>query len=173
MISIGGGAFRLQADLGTKLNGLQQDDFLQTSRAAATLADAQAAKAAQALAERKLADAEAALKLAKEEAGRATTEAERAKADAQAARGSEATAKRKLADVEAARVEAVAVVEAASVGVAEDAAVAVEGSRRAGAGTPGGTPRPLRTPSRPCRFTAAPSAGSRASRTACAPTAAT
>jgi hypothetical protein len=62
-------------------------------------ADAQTAKAAEALAQRKLADAQAALERAKEEAGRA-------KAEAQAARDSEAAAKRKLADVEAARVAA-------------------------------------------------------------------
>ena len=48
-------------------------------------ADAQNATASEALA-RKLADAEAALQRAKEEAGRATNEAQRAKADAQAAR---------------------------------------------------------------------------------------
>ena len=69
-------------------------------------ADAQTAKASEALTQRKLADAEAALQRAKEEAGRATGEAERAKADAQAARDSEAGAKRKLADAEAARVAA-------------------------------------------------------------------
>ena len=66
-------------------------------------AEAQAAKASEALAERKLADVEAALKGTKEEAGRATAEAERAKADAQAARQSDAAVKRKLAEVEAAR----------------------------------------------------------------------
>ena len=68
-------------------------------------ADAQNATALEALA-RKLADAEAALQRAKEEAGRATNEAQRAKADAQAARESEAVAKRKLADAEAARTAA-------------------------------------------------------------------
>ena len=68
-------------------------------------ADAQNATASEALA-RKLADAEAALQRAKEEAGRATNEAQRAKADAQAARESEAVAKRKLADAEAARTAA-------------------------------------------------------------------
>jgi hypothetical protein len=69
-------------------------------------ADAQTAKASEALAQRKLADAEAALQRAKEEAGRATAEAERAKADGQVARESEAAAKRKLADAEAARLAA-------------------------------------------------------------------
>ena len=85
------------------------------------------AKASEALAQRKLADAEAALQRVKEEAGRATAEAERAKAslqrvkdeaarataeaerakaDAKAARESEETAKRKLADADAARVAA-------------------------------------------------------------------
>jgi hypothetical protein len=68
--------------------------------------EAQTAKESEALAKRKLADAEAALQRAKEEAGRATAEAERAKADAKAARESEETAKRKLADAEAARVAA-------------------------------------------------------------------
>ena len=68
-------------------------------------ADAKNATASEALA-RKLADAEAALQRAKEEAERATNEAERAKADAQAARESEAAAKRKLADAEAARTAA-------------------------------------------------------------------
>jgi hypothetical protein len=84
-------------------------------------------KASEALAQRKLADAEAALQRVKEEAGRATAEAERAKAalqrvkddaarataeaerakvDAKAARESEETAKRKLADADAARVAA-------------------------------------------------------------------
>jgi hypothetical protein len=85
------------------------------------------AKASEALAQRKLADAEAALQRVKEEAGRATAEAERAKAalqrvkdeagrataeaerakaDAKAARESEETAKRKLADADEARVAA-------------------------------------------------------------------
>ena len=69
-------------------------------------ADARSAKASEALAQRKLADAEAALQRAKEEAGRATAEAERAKADAKIARESEVVVKRKLADAEAARVAA-------------------------------------------------------------------
>jgi hypothetical protein len=69
-------------------------------------AEAQTAKASQALAEKKLADAEAALALAKQDAGRAAAEAEQAKAAAQAAKESEATVKRKLADVEAARAAA-------------------------------------------------------------------
>jgi hypothetical protein len=89
--------------------------------------DAFTAKASEASAQRKLADAEAALQRVKEEAARATAEAERvkatlqqakeestrasaeaerAKADAKAARDSEETAKRKLADAEAARVAA-------------------------------------------------------------------
>jgi hypothetical protein len=89
--------------------------------------DAFTAKASEASAQRKLADAEAALQRVKEEAARATTEAERAKtalqqakeestrasaeaqrakADAKAARDSEETAKRNLADAEAARVAA-------------------------------------------------------------------
>ena len=55
---------------------------------------------------RKLVDLEAALKRAKEEAGRATKEAEQAKADAQVARELKAQAERKLADVEAARMAA-------------------------------------------------------------------
>jgi hypothetical protein len=57
----------------------------------------------EATAQRKLADAEAALKTAKEEAEQTRAEAERAKADAKAARNSETAAKRKLADAEAAR----------------------------------------------------------------------
>ena len=57
-------------------------------------------------AQRKLADAEAALKQAKEEARRATAEAERAKAEAKKARESEAAVKQKLADAEAARAKA-------------------------------------------------------------------
>jgi hypothetical protein len=64
------------------------------------------AKASEALAQRKLADAEAALQRVKDEAARATAEAERAKADAKAPRESEETAKRKLADADAARVAA-------------------------------------------------------------------
>ncbi len=69
-------------------------------------ADAQSAKASEALAQRKLADAEAALQRAKEETGRATAVAERANADAKVARELEVVAKRKLADAEAARVAA-------------------------------------------------------------------
>ena len=68
--------------------------------------EAQTAKASEALAQRKLTDAEAALKRAKEEAGRATKEAEQAKAEAQGARDSEAAVKRKLADAEAAKAKA-------------------------------------------------------------------
>jgi hypothetical protein len=65
--------------------------------------ETETAKASEALAQRKLVDAEAALRRAKEEAGRAIAEAERAKAAAQVAKESEAAAKRKLADAEAAR----------------------------------------------------------------------
>ena len=68
--------------------------------------EAQTAKASEALAQRKLADAEAALRRAKEEAGRATTEAEQAKAEAQGARDLEAAVKHKLADAEAAKAKA-------------------------------------------------------------------
>jgi hypothetical protein len=66
-------------------------------------ADAQAAEASATSLRRELVEAKAALQLAKEEAGRATAEADRAKADAKAARDSETAAKRKLADVETAR----------------------------------------------------------------------
>jgi hypothetical protein len=69
-------------------------------------AEAETAKASEALAQRKLADAEAALQRAKDEIGRANAEAERAKAAEQVAQQSEATAKRKLADAEAARTAA-------------------------------------------------------------------
>ena len=70
-----------------------------------TKTDAETAKASEAMA-RKLADAEAALRRAKEEAGRATKEAEQAKADAQVAREWKAQAERKLAEAEAARMAA-------------------------------------------------------------------
>jgi hypothetical protein len=69
-------------------------------------AEAQTARASEALTQRKLVDVEAALQGTKDEAKRATAEAERSKADAQAARESEAAAKRKLAEVEAARAAA-------------------------------------------------------------------
>ena len=69
-------------------------------------ADAQVAKASEALAQRKLADAEAALRRVREEVEQAKAEAERAKADAQGARELEAAVKRKLADAETARVAA-------------------------------------------------------------------
>jgi len=69
-------------------------------------ADAQTAKQSEASAQRKLADAEAALQRVREEARRAAAEAERAKADARTAQQSEETTKRKLADAEAARVAA-------------------------------------------------------------------
>jgi hypothetical protein len=68
--------------------------------------EAQAAKASEALVQRKLADADAALKRAKEEAGRATAQAEGAKAEAKAARDARAALERKLTDAEAARVAA-------------------------------------------------------------------
>jgi hypothetical protein len=68
--------------------------------------EAQIAKASAASAQRKLADSEAALKKAKEEAQRATAEVERAKAETQNARESEAAVKRTLADAEAARAKA-------------------------------------------------------------------
>ena len=58
------------------------------------------------MAQRKLADAEAALRRVREEVEQAKAEAERAKADAQGARESEAAVKRKLADAETARVAA-------------------------------------------------------------------
>jgi hypothetical protein len=69
-------------------------------------AETETAKASEALTLRKLADAEAALQRAKEEAGRAIAEAERARAAAQVAKESEAAATRKLADAEAARAAA-------------------------------------------------------------------
>jgi hypothetical protein len=68
--------------------------------------EAQAAKASEAIAQRKLADAEAALLRAKEESRRMIAEAERSKADAKAARDAEDTLKRKLSDAEAARTAA-------------------------------------------------------------------
>ena len=69
-------------------------------------AEAATAKASEALAQRKLADSEAALRRANEEVGKAIAEADRAKAAEQVAREAEATAKRKLADAETARVAA-------------------------------------------------------------------
>jgi hypothetical protein len=68
--------------------------------------EAQTATASEAVTRQKLADAEAALKKAKEEAQRASAEVERAKAEAQKARESEAAIKTKLADAEAARSKA-------------------------------------------------------------------
>ena len=68
--------------------------------------DALDARTSEAASRRKLADAEAELKRAKEEAGRATKEAEQAKADAKAAREAKAEAERKLADAEAAQTAA-------------------------------------------------------------------
>jgi len=68
--------------------------------------EAQTAKASEVLAQRKLADAEAALKKAKEEAQRASAGVEQAKAEAQNARESEAAVQHKLADAEAARAKA-------------------------------------------------------------------
>lgn len=70
-------------------------------------AEAQTAKESEALAQRKLADAEVALQRLKDEAARANADAEKAKADAKAARESEVAATRKFADAEAARVAAV------------------------------------------------------------------
>jgi hypothetical protein len=69
-------------------------------------AEAQATKALEDLAKLKLADAEAALKQAKEETGRAIAEAGRAKVDAQAAREAEAAAMLKVVDADAARAKA-------------------------------------------------------------------
>ena len=60
----------------------------------------------EALAERKLADAQAALRREKQEAGQASAAADQAKANARAARESEETAKRKLADAEEAKIAA-------------------------------------------------------------------
>ena len=69
-------------------------------------ADALDAKTSEAAARRKLADAEADLKRAKEEAARASQEAKQARADAQSARESQAKAENKVADLEAARTAA-------------------------------------------------------------------
>ena len=66
-------------------------------------ADALDAKTSEAATRRKLADAEADLKRAKEEAARASQEAKQARADAQSARESQAKAENKVADLEAAR----------------------------------------------------------------------
>jgi hypothetical protein len=63
-------------------------------------AKAETAKASEALTQRKLVDAEAALRRANEEVGKANAEADRAKAAEQVAREAEATAKRKLANAE-------------------------------------------------------------------------
>jgi len=68
--------------------------------------DAQQARASDALTQRKLADTEADLKRAKEEAGRATKEAEQAKDDAQRAREAQTKAENKFADADAARAAA-------------------------------------------------------------------
>ena len=68
--------------------------------------EAQTAKASEASVQRKLADAEAALKKAKEEEERASAKVERAKAEAQKAKESEAAIKTKLVDAEAARAKA-------------------------------------------------------------------
>jgi hypothetical protein len=69
-------------------------------------ADAEVAKASEALAQRKLADAETALRRVSEEVEQAKAEAESAKADAQGARESEAALRRQLADAETARAAA-------------------------------------------------------------------
>jgi hypothetical protein len=68
--------------------------------------DAINARASESIAQRKLADAKADLKQAKEEAGRATNEADEARADAKNARQSKAESERKLAIAEAARMAA-------------------------------------------------------------------
>ena len=68
--------------------------------------EADAAKAAEALAQRKIADVEAALKKAKEETQRVSADLERAKAEAKSARESETAIKIRLADAVAARAEA-------------------------------------------------------------------
>jgi hypothetical protein len=68
--------------------------------------DAINARASESIVQRKLADAEADLKQAKEEAGRATNEADEARADAKNARQSKAETDRKLANAEAARMAA-------------------------------------------------------------------
>jgi hypothetical protein len=68
--------------------------------------EAQTAKASEAAVQRKLADAEAALRKAKDDAQRASADLERAKSEAQNARASEAVIKQKLADAEVARVKA-------------------------------------------------------------------
>jgi hypothetical protein len=68
--------------------------------------EAETAKASETLAQRKLADAEAALQQAKEEIKRANGEADRARAAEQAAKESEAAVKRKLTDAEGARAAA-------------------------------------------------------------------
>jgi membrane protein involved in colicin uptake len=68
--------------------------------------DAINAKTSESMAQRKLADTEADLKQAKDEAERASEEAEQARNDAQTARESRAEAEKKLAAAEAARVAA-------------------------------------------------------------------
>ena len=68
--------------------------------------DALDAKTSEQVARRKLADAQADLKQAKNDAGRATKVAEQAKADAQTAREAQAKAESKLVDAERARVAA-------------------------------------------------------------------
>lgn len=68
--------------------------------------EADAAKASEAAVQRKLADAEAALKKAREETQRVSSDLERAKAEAKNARESEAAIKTRLADAVAARTKA-------------------------------------------------------------------
>jgi hypothetical protein len=68
--------------------------------------DAENATASEALARRKLADLEAALQRAREEAGQASKDAERAKADAELARELQAQAERHFAEAAAARIAA-------------------------------------------------------------------
>jgi hypothetical protein len=85
---------------------LKREENEAKSQAERARQEAETAKASEASTQRKLADAEAALKKAKEEAQRASAEAEKAKADAKNARESEAAIKTKLADAEAARSKA-------------------------------------------------------------------
>ena len=68
--------------------------------------DALNARTSESMTQRKLADTEADLKQAKDEAARATKEAQQERADAQAALQSKTQTERKLADAEAARTAA-------------------------------------------------------------------
>ena len=91
---------------GVRQEVLKREENEAKSEAERAKLEAQTAKASEAVTRQKLADAEAALKKAKEEAQRASAEVERAKAEAQKARESEAAIKTKLADAEAARSKA-------------------------------------------------------------------